>query len=50
VTGRVISAAQPSRAPHGGDVIEELPNQLYPITTKGYAYHPQNEALLPWLE
>ena len=31
-----------------GDVIEGLPNATYPISLKGYLYHPQNEALLQW--
>jgi len=31
-----------------GDVIEGLPNELFPITLNGVTYHPQNEALLPW--
>jgi hypothetical protein len=31
-----------------GDVIEGLPNSLYPITMNGFTYHPQNEALLEW--
>jgi hypothetical protein len=29
-----------------GDVIEGLPNQLFPVTINGVTYHPQNEALL----
>ena len=33
-----------------GDVIEGLPNGVYPITRHGYTFHPQNEALLPWFE
>jgi hypothetical protein len=33
-----------------GDVIEGLPNSVYPITMNGYTYHPQNEALLQWFE
>ena len=33
-----------------GDVIEGLPNQLFPITMNGMTYHPQNEALLQWFE
>jgi hypothetical protein len=33
-----------------GDVIEGLPNQLFPITLSGRTYHPQNEALLQWFE
>ena len=33
-----------------GDVIEGLPNEVYPIALHGYTYHPQNEALLPWFE
>ena len=32
-----------------GDVIEGLPEAVYPMTmANGYTYHPQNEALLPW--
>ncbi|MBV9435339.1 MAG: hypothetical protein JOZ44_04770 [Acidobacteria bacterium] len=31
-----------------GDVIEGLPNATIPITTHGFTYHPQNEALLQW--
>jgi hypothetical protein len=33
-----------------GDVIEGLPNSTYPMTMRGYTYHPQNEALLPWFQ
>ncbi len=33
-----------------GDVIEGLPNQLFPITLNGRTYHVQNEALLQWFE
>jgi hypothetical protein len=33
-----------------GDVIEGLPNGVYPITMNGMTYHPQNEALLQWFE
>lgn len=33
-----------------GDVIEGLPNSVYPITMNGMTYHPQNEALLQWFE
>lgn len=33
-----------------GDVIEDLPNPTVPITLKGYTYHPQTIALLPWFE
>lgn len=33
-----------------GDVIEGLPNAVYPITLNGFTYHPQNEALLQWFE
>jgi len=33
-----------------GDVIEGLPNQLFPIVLKGMTYHVQNEALLQWFE
>lgn len=31
-----------------GDVIEGLPNSVFPITVNGNTYHPQNEALLQW--
>jgi hypothetical protein len=31
-----------------GDVIEGLPNSLFPITMNGVTYNPQNEALLQW--
>jgi hypothetical protein len=31
-----------------GDVIELLPNSLFPMTLNGFVYHPQNEALLQW--
>jgi len=33
-----------------GDVIEGLPNGVFPITINGFTYHPQNEALLQWFE
>jgi hypothetical protein len=33
-----------------GDVIEGLPNGVFPITMNGMTYHPQNEALLQWFE
>jgi hypothetical protein len=37
-----------------GDVIEGLPNSVYPITLNTssgpFTYHPQNEALLQWFE
>jgi hypothetical protein len=33
-----------------GDVIEGLPDGVYPITMNGMTYHPQNEALLQWFE
>ena len=33
-----------------GDVIEGLPNAVYPIQKFGFTYHPQNEALLQWFE
>jgi hypothetical protein len=33
-----------------GDVIERLPNSLYPMFMNGFVYHPQNEALLQWFE
>ena len=32
-----------------GDVIEGLPDATVAIKTNGRTYHPQNEALLPWL-
>lgn len=31
-----------------GDVIEGLPNAVFPITMNGMTYSPQNEALLQW--
>jgi hypothetical protein len=31
-----------------GDVIERLPNAIFPMTMNGFTYHPQNEALLQW--
>lgn len=33
-----------------GDVIEGLPNAVYPVTLNGFTYHPQNEALTQWFE
>ena len=33
-----------------GDVIEGLPNATFPITLKGFEYHPQNEALQQWFK
>jgi hypothetical protein len=33
-----------------GDVLERLPNSLFPITLNGFTYHPQNETLLQWFE
>jgi hypothetical protein len=33
-----------------GDVIEGLPNAVFPITMNGLTYHPQNEALLQWFQ
>jgi hypothetical protein len=33
-----------------GDVIEGLPNDVFPIKMSGRTYHPQNEALLQWFE
>jgi len=33
-----------------GDVIEGLPDGVFPITMNGMTYHPQNEALLQWFE
>lgn len=31
-----------------GDVIEGLPNGVFPTALHGFIYHPQNEALLEW--
>jgi hypothetical protein len=31
-----------------GDVIEGLPNGVFPMKLNGFLYHPQNEALLQW--
>lgn len=31
-----------------GDVIEGLANATIPITTNGFTFHPQNEALIQW--
>jgi hypothetical protein len=31
-----------------GDVIEGLPNGVFPVALNGFTYHPQNEALLQW--
>lgn len=33
-----------------GDVIENLPEGLFPVTINNFTYHPQNEALLQWFE
>lgn len=33
-----------------GDVIEFLPNQIFPITINGFTYHTQTEALIQWFE
>jgi hypothetical protein len=33
-----------------GDVIEDLPNPVFPITLNGSMYHPQTVAWLPWFE
>jgi hypothetical protein len=33
-----------------GDVIEGLPDAVFPIKMHGYTYHPQNVALLQWFE
>jgi hypothetical protein len=33
-----------------GDVIEGLPNAVFPITMSNFTYHPQNEALLQWFQ
>lgn len=32
------------------DVIEGLPNELYPVTINGYTYHPVNVALSQWFQ
>jgi len=32
------------------DVIEGLPNELYPVTMNGYTYHPVNVALSQWFQ
>ena len=32
-----------------GDVIENLPDGLFPVTLNGFTYHPQNEALMQWV-
>jgi hypothetical protein len=34
----------------GGDVIENMPNQIFPIRIHGMLYHTQTEALLEWFE
>lgn len=31
-----------------GDVVENLPNETYPISINGMTYHPQNVALVQW--
>ncbi|HZR55657.1 MAG TPA: hypothetical protein VFA74_02200 [Terriglobales bacterium] len=33
-----------------GDVIEGLPQSVFPVAMNGRTYHPQNEALLQWFE
>lgn len=33
-----------------GDVIEFLPNQIFPITINGMTYHNQTEALIQWFK
>jgi hypothetical protein len=33
-----------------GDVIEGLPDGVYPVALNGFTYHPQNEALMQWFE
>jgi hypothetical protein len=33
-----------------GDVIENLPDEIFPITMHGFTYHPQNEALNQYFE
>jgi len=33
-----------------GDVIEFLPNQIFPITLNGMTYHNQTEALVQWFK
>ena len=32
------------------DVVEGLPDALFPVTLNGTTYHPQNVALMQWLE
>jgi hypothetical protein len=32
-----------------GDVIENLPDGVYPVTLNGFTY-PQNEALMQWFD
>lgn len=44
------SGGQCSDALETGDVIEGLPNAIYPITLNSTTYHVQNEALIPWFE
>lgn len=33
-----------------GDVIENLPDGLFPVALNGFTYHPQNEALMQWFD
>jgi hypothetical protein len=33
-----------------GDVVENLPQAVYPVAMNGRTYHPQNVALLQWFE
>jgi hypothetical protein len=33
-----------------GDVIENLPDGVYPVTLNGFTHHPQNEALMQWFD
>jgi hypothetical protein len=33
-----------------GDVIENLPDGLYPVSLNGFTYHPQNIALSQWFD
>jgi hypothetical protein len=33
-----------------GDVIENLPDGLFPVTINNFTYHPQNEALIQWFQ
>jgi hypothetical protein len=33
-----------------GDVIENLPDGVFPVTLNGFTYHPQNIALMQWFD